>query len=136
MTDVYLLADNQGPSRLRSFDMDMLVGYILLIGVMLSTALLAIGLTWHWVMTGHLELEYSLAGMTFIQFFLTSIMNVISVSLRPRFLVSLGLAILMITPYVRVLVSILYFAFVERNWKYAFFTVFVFSVLTYSLFLR
>ena len=42
----------------------------------------------------------------------------------------------MLTPYVRVLVSILYFAFSERNWKYALFTGFVFSVLTFSLFLR
>ena len=39
-------------------------------------------------------------------------------------------------PQVRVLASMLYFAFVERNGKYTLFTGFVFSVLTYSLFLR
>ena len=29
-----------------------------------------------------------------------------------------------------------FFALVERNWKYTLFTTFVFAVLTYSLFLR
>jgi uncharacterized membrane protein len=41
----------------------------------------------------------------------------------------------MLTPYIRVLASLLYFAFVERNRKYTVFTGFVFAVLTYSLFL-
>lgn len=118
------------------FDMEILVGSILLVGVMLSTALLIIGLAWHWITTGHLGLEYSVAGLNFFQFLLADFHQVVSGVLRPRFLVSLGLAMLMVTPYVRVLASILYFAFVERNWKYTLFTAFVFSVLTYSLFLR
>ena len=43
---------------------------------------------------------------------------------------------LLLTPYVRVLASMLYFALVERNLKYSVFTAFVLLVLTYSLFLR
>ena len=43
-------------------------------------------------------------------------------SRRPRMLVNLGIAALMLTPYVRVLMSMLYFVFVERNVKYAVFT--------------
>jgi len=42
----------------------------------------------------------------------------------------------MLTPFVRVLTSVFYFAFVERNWKYTLFTGFVLGLLTYSLFLR
>ena len=42
---------------------------------------------------------------------------------------------LLLTPYVRVLASLLYFAFAARNWKYALFTGFVLAVLSYSLFL-
>ena len=43
---------------------------------------------------------------------------------------------LLLTPLVRVLASLLFFALAERNWKYALFTGFVLAVLTYSLFLR
>jgi uncharacterized membrane protein len=48
----------------------------------------------------------------------------------------MGIGVLMLTPFVRVLASVFYFAFVEHNWKYTLFTAFVLSVLTYSLFLR
>jgi uncharacterized membrane protein len=50
--------------------------------------------------------------------------------------ISLGVATLLLTPYLRVLASIGYFAFVERDLKYTLFTTFVFAVLTYSLLLR
>jgi len=43
---------------------------------------------------------------------------------------------LLLTPYARVLASMLYFALVERNRKYTAFTTFVLLTLTYSLFLR
>ena len=39
----------------------------------------------------------------------------------------------MLTPYVRVLASMLYFMLVERNLKYGLFTAFVLAMLTYSL---
>jgi uncharacterized membrane protein len=44
----------------------------------------------------------------------------------------MGIGVLMLTPFVRVLASVVYFAFVEHNWKYTLFTAFVLSVLTYS----
>ena len=56
--------------------------------------------------------------------------------LRPRVMVNMGMAVLMLTPFVRVLASVFYFALVERNWKYTLFTGFVLGVLTYTLFLR
>ena len=118
------------------FDMEVLVGYILLIGVLLSMALIAIGVVWHWLTTGQLGLEYSISGMNLFEFVLTDLRQVFTDTLRPRLFVNLGIATLMLTPYVRVLASMLYFAFVERNRKYTVFTAFVFSVLTYSLFLR
>jgi uncharacterized membrane protein len=42
----------------------------------------------------------------------------------------------MLTPYLRVVASVVYFMAGLRNWKYAVFTGFVLAVLTYSLFLR
>jgi uncharacterized membrane protein len=74
--------------------------------------------------------------MNFFEFVLNDIRLTLQGALRPRLLVNLGMATLMLTPYVRVLVSMLFFAVVEHNRKYTVFTAFVFSVLTYSLFLR
>lgn len=126
------------PARTRTggFDMEVLVGYILLIGVLLSMALIATGVVWHWLATGQLGLVYSIGGMNLFGFVLADIQQMFAGAFRPRLFVDLGIATLMLTPYVRVFASMLYFAFLERNGKYTVFTAVVFSVLTYSLFLR
>jgi len=116
--------------------MEILVGYVLLGGVLLSLALLVAGLGWRWIATGHMGLEYSIAGMNLLEFIAKDFRQVAGDDMRPRLLINLGLAALMLTPYARVLASMLYFAFEEHNWKYALFTGFVLSVLTYSLLLR
>ncbi len=118
------------------FDMEILVGSILQYGLLLSVVLLVAGLAWHWITTRQLGIEYQVTSANLFQFLLADIRRAISGSLRPQLLVSLGLAALMMTPYTRVMASLAYFAFVERNWKYTLFTAFVFVVLTYSLFLR
>jgi uncharacterized membrane protein len=117
-------------------DMESLVGYILLTGVLLSVILLASGLCWHWMKTGHLRIEYPIAGMNFFEFFISSFRQIASGHLFPRLMINMGIGVLMLTPFVRVLVSMVYFAAVEHNWKYTCFTTFVLAVLTYSLFLR
>jgi uncharacterized membrane protein len=118
------------------FDMDTAVGYILLVGILLSVTLIVSGLVWHLAVLGHLQLEYSIAGMNLFQFVLAEASQLLSGSVHPRVVVSAGIAVLMLTPYVRVFFSTLYFAFVEYDWKYTLFTGFVLAVLTYSLFLR
>ena len=123
-------------AKATGFDMEVLVGYILLVGVLLSITLITIGVVWHWLATGQVGLEYSIAGMNLFEFVLADMRQVFMDTLRPRLFVNLGIAALMLTPYVRVLASMLYFAFVKRNRKYTVFTGFVFTVLTYSLFLR
>jgi uncharacterized membrane protein len=120
----------------RHFDMESLVGYILLTGVLLSVALLVIGFVWRWARVGNLRFEYSIAGMNFFEFILSTVRQMGSHAFRPRLFLNMGIGVLMLTPFVRVLVSVFYFAFVEHNWKYTFFTGFVLGVLTYSLFLR
>jgi len=117
-------------------DMEILIGYILLGGVLLSVALIAIGFVWRWVRSGNLQFQYTVAGMNFFEFVLSSLRQMASHELRPRVLVNMGIAVLMLTPFVRVLASVFYFALVDRNWKYTLFTGFVLCVLTYSLFLR
>ena len=120
----------------RRLDMDALVGYILLDGVLLSMALVVTGLFWHWLKTGHLVLDYQIAGMNLFQLVGTEIRESVFGQLRPRLLVNLGIAVLMLTPFLRVVASVVYFVAFLRNWKYSLFTTFVLSVLTYSLFLR
>jgi uncharacterized membrane protein len=115
---------------------ESLVGYILLVGVLVSLALLTAGLVWDRLDTGHLGFDYTVEGMNLFHFLLSAVGQAASGAFRPRLLVNLGIAVLMLTPYVRVMASMLYFAFVEHNRKYTIFTAVVFSVLTYSLFLK
>lgn len=127
---------SSGPAKSLEFKMDILVGYILLIGVLTSIGLIAIGVVWRFAATGRLGLEYSIAGMNLFHFIFHNFERAAHPPFRPRLLVNLGIVTLMLTPYIRVLASMLFFAFTERNAKYTVFTAVVFSVLTYSLFLR
>jgi len=122
--------------KVEHFDIEVLIGYVLLVGVLISAALLTIGLIWHWARWGNLRFEHSIVGMNFFEFILSTLRQVSSHATRPRFILNMGIGILMLTPFVRVLASVFYFALKERNWKYTLFTGFVFCVLTYSLFLR
>ena len=117
-------------------DMDTIIGFTLQIGVTLSLALIATGLVWHRFKWGTWQwpLDYKLPATTVFGFFVTDVEQATGEPARPRMLVNLGIAVLMLTPYVRVLMSMLYFAFVERNRKYAVFTAFVLAMLTYGLF--
>ncbi len=125
------------PKKTRAdLKMDVLVGYVLAAGVVTAMALVAVGLLWHWAATGSLGLEYTMGGMNFFQFVVSDVATVIHTGFGPRRMINLGIAVLMLTPFIRVASSMLYFATVEHNWKYTIFTAFVLAVLTYSLFLR
>ncbi len=138
MNDNTDVMTGQTPEADRSLEykMDSLVGYILLVGVLASIAFLAIGVIWHYVNTGKIGLDYSIQGMNLFQFIVSEFRLVTEFQLRPRLFVNLGIATLMLTPYVRVIASMIFFAFEEKNYKYTAFTAVVFAVLTYSLFLR
>ena len=120
----------------RRIDMDTIIGTTLQVGVILSLSLIATGLVWHRLRWGTWQwpLDYKLPATTVFGFLVTDVEQATGEPARPRVLVNLGIAVLMLTPYVRVLMSMLYFAFVERNAKYAVFTAFVLAMLTYGLF--
>ena len=120
----------------RQLEMDVLVGYILLGGVLLSMALIIAGLFWKYVQSGGVRLEYELAGMNLFQFVVSEIHLAALGQVRPRLLINMGIVVLMLTPFFRVLASVVYFLVVLKNWKYTIFTLFVLLVLTGSLFLR
>ena len=116
--------------------METMVGYLLLAGVLLSMVLLAAGVLWAWLCTGHIGLQYVVASKTAYRFFVGDIHQIYAGPINAQLLINLGIAALLFTPYLRVLVSMLYFAFAQRNLKYTLFTLFVFTVLTYSLWLK
>lgn len=116
--------------------MERMVGTVLQAGVMLSALLLAAGLIWRYAATGQLGFDFSIKGMNLFEFLVQDVHQAVSGRARPRLLISLGILVLLLTPYIRVLSSMAYFAIVERNCKYTVFTGFVFVVLTCSLFLR
>jgi uncharacterized membrane protein len=130
-----VLTDTDRPTA-RQLEMDILVGYILLYGVLLSIVLILGGLFWRWLDTGKLWLDYQISGMNLFQLVVAEFRLVLRGAFRPRMLVSLGIVVLMLTPFLRVLASVVYFLAVLKNWKYTLFTSIVLVVLTYSLFLR
>ncbi|HXT85725.1 MAG TPA: DUF1634 domain-containing protein [Verrucomicrobiae bacterium] len=122
------------PRRQRK--MDLFVGYLLLSGVLLSMALIVGGMIWRFIRIGQISLSQQIAGMNLFEFVVSEGRIVIADQLRPRTLIACGIAVLMLTPYMRVLASVLYFAFRLKNWKYSLFTAIVLGVLTFSLFIR
>ncbi len=120
----------------RMAGMEVLVGYILQIGVLTSAALIILGTVWNLLQTGSLTTNFIISGENYFGFALSSFRQLFQGAVSPHLLISLGIITLMFTPYLRVAASAAFFAFVARNWKYTIFTLFVFSVLTYSLFLR
>ena len=78
----------------------------------------------------------TLLGVDIKRAIAVSIVSVIATSGGAASAYSLGIAALMLTPYVRAGAPLAFFLLVERNWKYAAFTAFVLAVLSCSLFLR
>jgi uncharacterized membrane protein len=115
---------------------EILIGRILQAGVALSIALLSSGFVWHALRTGSASFDYRIENVNFYEFLASDARDLLRGSIRPRFLVSSGIATLLLTPYLRVLASMIYFSFVERDLEYSLFTGFVFALLTYGLLLR
>jgi len=128
------LAMNSAPQGQKK--MDLLVGYLLLLGVVLTMALIIAGMAWRFFRIGQLSSSQKIAGMNLFQFVVSEARIVLADRLRPRTLIACGIAVLMLTPYLRVLASMLYFMFASKNWKYSLFTAIVLAVLTFSLFIH
>lgn len=121
-----------GTTQLR---MDTLVGTLLLIGVMASLALVTAGAIWSFLSTGRMVPNYRIVGMNFFDFAVATAAGLRHGLFTPKLLINTGIVALMLTPFLRVLASMLYFLTV-KNPKYTAFTAFVLAVLAWSLFLR
>ena len=119
---------------LAGFDMEPLVASILLGGVLVSSGLVVIGLALHRMATGQWMFDGSFQGSNLLQFMLADLRQIVSGRIGTRLLIHLGFAVLVLTPYVRILASLFYFAYVERAWKHAVLTASVCLLLSYVLF--
>lgn len=118
------------------FDMEMLIGYILLGGVLLSVGLIVVGLIWHQAAYGNLNVGHVIRGTDLLHFLESTISGLGNRSAAPDLLVDLGIGTLMLTPFARVLTSFFFFMFEEHNWKYTIFTLIVLLVLAMNLLVR
>lgn len=112
------------------------IGYILIIGVVTSLIMESAGLVLYTVNKGTvgIDLSDSEARVRSRDFFAYIIDVVASVLSNPSYasVMALGLVLLMLTPYLRVVASVVYFA-LSYNYKYVVTTLIVLAMLTASL---
>ena len=125
---------SEGPTSLQ-----LGISWILRIGVILSVLFNAAGLLLDYAQTGSASLNlvpgssWNVKGGNFFDFAYSTTSSLFG-GLTPVALASLGIVILMFTPYIRVIAAALYYG-VERDWKYVAITSFVFAVITLGLYI-
>ena len=111
------------------------ISYLLIIGVIFSLILEAIGLTLFYYSFANLNiLENEVVFIreeNFFSFVITTL-QVENIQNSAILFMTLGLITLISTPYIRVITSVIYFAW-EKNRKYLLLTLFVLIILTVSL---
>ena len=111
------------------------ISYLLIIGVIFSLILEAIGLILFYYSFANLNiLENEVAFIreeNFFSFVITTLQGE-NIQNSAILFMTLGLITLISTPYIRVITSVIYFAW-EKNRKYLLLTLFVLIILTVSL---
>jgi uncharacterized membrane protein len=115
--------------------LEVIVGYLLIIGVVASVVLEAIGIALFYGTYGNTQVSQNQAffirGENFFVFIIEQTQHLFG-SQNALLFMTLGLIILLLTPYIRAITSVVYFGW-ERNRKYVAITLFVLIVLTVSL---
>lgn len=111
------------------------ISYVLVTGVIVSLVLEVAGIILFYRQTGTFAISERhsmfIGGDDFFSFFARLLRDTASKGTGLR-LMTLGIALLILIPYVRAIMSVIYFA-VRRNLLYTVFTLFVAAVLTMSL---
>ena len=115
--------------------LEVIIGYLLIIGVVTSVVLEAIGIAFFYGTYGNTQVSqnqtFFIQGENFFAFIIEQTQHLFG-SQNSLLFMTLGLIILLLTPYIRAITSVLYFGW-ERNRKYVAITLFVLMVLTVSL---
>ena len=117
-------------------DLDVVISYILIIGVIASVLLETAGIIGLFYSHGNVDIvfspEFSLKGSNFFAYAAHTIQVVLLGRWTPSTILTLGLVLLMTTPYLRVVASAAYFA-AASDLKYFLITLLVLVILTGSL---
>ena len=119
--------------------LDLIISYILILRVLASLVLETIGIISYYslygTMTIILQPNSALSGTNFFSYAGNVIHQTLVGVWTPFEILGLGIILLMITPYIRVVASVIYFS-ITKNTKYIFITLFVLTILTASLLLH
>lgn len=118
---------------LARFDMEHLVSAILRNGMLISMGLVLAGLVLQWWRRETGILAPVLQAESLPALILRNLPRIREVGAWPSVCIHLGISVLLLTPYLRVLASLIYFVQVERSWKHALFTGIVLALLTITL---
>lgn len=122
--------ENMGASRF-----ELAISYLLAIGVVTSLFLMGLGMILFFLDFGHWAVSEKkalfLREKDFFHF-LWDLLHGQSLHERGTWLMTLGIAFLILTPYLRVILSIFYFV-TKKDRKYTLMTLFVFLLITASL---
>jgi uncharacterized membrane protein len=119
----------------REVKLEILISYLLIIGVLTAVVLEVIGITLYYGTYGNVAYSQAsnvyITGENFFAFVVERIQNLLITENAIAFMTA-GIIVLVLVPFVRAIASCLYFAW-EKNWKYVAITLFVLVVLTVSL---
>ena len=115
--------------------LETVISYLLIIGVITSVIFEVVGIALYFGAYGNVQVSQSqnvfISGEDFFAFIIAKIQSLF-ISENAVLFMTIGIIILILTPYVRAIASVIYFAW-ERNRKYVLITLFVLIVLTVSL---
>lgn len=111
------------------------ISTLLISGVIISLILEVLGMALFHHAYGRMDISESkvmfIHGRNYLHFFM-GLFHEGGAGGKALYLMTLGIAILILTPYIRVVMSVVYFAW-EKNVKYTLITLFVLILLTLSL---
>jgi uncharacterized membrane protein len=114
---------------------EKVISYLLMTGVILCILLEVIGVIMFYHAYGNLNISQQpqmfVKGHDFFSFIYRQFQNRSAATPAILFMIA-GIVVLIMTPYLRVIASFLYFSW-QKNWKYIIFTLFVLIVVTLSL---
>ena len=115
--------------------LETIISYLLIVGVILSVTFEAVGIFLYYGTYGNLQFSQNqnvfISGQNFFAFIVHQTQHLFGMQNALLFM-TLGIMILVLTPYVRAITSAIYFAW-EKHYKYVLITLFVIVVLTASL---
>lgn len=119
----------------REVKLELLISYLLIIGVITAVVLEVIGITLYYGTYGNMAYSQApnvyITGENFFAFVIERLQNLLVTENALAFMTA-GIIVLVMVPFVRAIASCLYFAW-EKNWKYVAITLFVIAILTISL---